>query len=270
MNYKKHIFFMLLAGTCLFSACEKVIDVKLDNSTPQIVIEGEVTTVKGPYTVTISESKNFEEDNTFPGRTDATVVIKDATSGVSEVLVHKGSGVYQTSKLVGTGGHTYQLNVVLDGKTYTASSTIPATAVKLDRIFVKQFTLDAEEHYIVPVYKDPVGKGNYYRIRQWVRGTLIKGSYVRSDEATDGKTYDSSLFYDTDSDSGNPVINNGDAISVELQCIDKGVYDFYRTLNTTIEQDSATPANPLTNITGGALGVFNACRSVKANAVAKF
>ena len=270
MVYGKKMYFWMFVIAVICSSCEKVIDVTLDDSTSQIVIEGEVTNVKGPYTVTVTESKNFEENNSFPGRDDAVVTIKDMTSGITETLKSKGAGAYQTAVLLGVAGRTYQLKVVLGDKTYTASSRIPTTAVKLDRIFAKRFTLDSKDIYIVPNFKDPVGKGNYYRLRQWVRGKLVKGSYVRDDEATDARNYDSSLFYDTDPKAGNPLINNGDAIMVELQCVDKGVHDFYRTLNTTIAQDAATPANPLSNISGGALGVFNACRSVKLTSTAKF
>lgn len=267
---RNDIVFLLAVFTSMFSSCEKVIDVKLDGSTPVIVIEGEVTTVREAYQVKITQSKNFEENNTFTGRADAVVQIKDLTTGVTETLLNKGSGIYQTAVMLGVLGHSYQLTVVLDSKTYTATSKIPARAVRIDRLYAKRFSLDNEDVYMVPQFKDPVGKGNYYRIRQWLNGTLIKGSYVRSDEAADGFTYETQLYYSTDKDSGNALIVNGDRMTAEVQSVDKGVYDYFRTLNTTIDQDAATPSNPLSNISGGALGVFNACYSNKLTAVAKF
>ncbi|QNK63696.1 DUF4249 domain-containing protein [Pedobacter sp. PAMC26386] len=260
----------LLIFTLLFSACEKVIDVKLDGSATQIVIEGQVTANRGPYRVSIKESKNFEDDNNFPGRNDAVVEIKDLTSGFAETLSNKNSGVYETSAMQGVGGHTYQLTVKLSGKTYTATSTIPLKMVKVDKLYAKRFELDANKIFMVPEYTDPVGKGNYYRIRQWVNNVIIKGSFVRNDDATDGRTYDNQLYYETDAKYGNPLINNGDLMTVELQCIDKGTYDYFRTLNATIDQNTDTPSNPLTNISGGALGVFNACQSSNITSQAKF
>jgi len=259
---------IILMVSC--SSCEKVIDIKLNGSAAQVVIEGEVSTVRGPYKVSVTESRNFEENNIFSGREDALVVIKDMTSGSSETLRSIGSGIYQTTSLQGAGGHTYQLTVTLGGKIYTASSTIPAKAVRLERLFAERSSINSEDVYMVPVYTDPVGKGNYYRIKQWVRNLPIKGSYAVSDEASDGRIFDSLLYYDTDTKAGNPLIRNGDAITAELQCIDKAVYDFYRTLNATVSQETSTPANPLTNFSGGALGVFNACRSSKLTAVAKY
>lgn len=264
------VLLLALTLTSIFSACEKVIDVKLDGSTPVIVIEGEVTTVKEPYQVKITQSKNFEENNTFTGRADGAVKIKDLTTGITENLINKGSGIYQTAVMQGVLGHSYELTVVLDSKTYTATSKIPSKAVRIDRVYAKRFSLDNSDIFMVPQFKDPVGKGNYYRIRQWLNGVLIKGSYVRSDEAADGFTYETQLFYDTSSDSGNALILNGDKMTAEVQSVDKGVYDYFRTLNTTIDQDAATPSNPLSNISGGALGVFNACYSAKLTAVAKY
>jgi hypothetical protein len=43
-----------------------------------------------------------------------------------------------------------------------------------------------------------------------------------------------------------------------MESVDSGVYTYLRTLQQTINQNSATPANPLSNITGGALGYFSA------------
>lgn len=270
MNRNKSIFLIAAALTSIFSSCEKVIDIKLNGSVPAIVIEGQMTTVKEPYTVTISESRNFDEDNSFIGRADGVVRIKDLTSGVSETLLNRGGGIYQTSVLQGVLGHSYHLTVTLADKTYEATSTIPAKGIRIDRVYAKHFSLDNDDIYMVPQFKDPAGKGNYYRLRQWVNGILIKGSYVRSDAASDGLTYESQLFYSLDKEDGNPRINLGDKMTAELQSIDKGVYDYYRTLNTTIDQEAATPSNPISNISGGALGVFNACYSNKLTAVAKF
>ena len=269
MKWNKILFFNTALLITLFTSCEKVISVDLQNAKQVIVIEGEITTVKEPYLVTVSQSKNFEEDNTFTGRPEAVVTIKDLTSGVSEILLNRGGGAYQTSVLQGVLGHTYQLTVALEGKTYVATSTIPKTIVNLEALTAEYSSIDNDDIYMVPQYTDPAGKGNYYRIRQYVNGEVIKGSFVRSDDATDGLTYNGQLYYDTDKKSGNPLIRIGDQMTAELQCIDKGVYDYFRTLNTTIDQDSATPSNPLTNFSGGALGIFNACSSNFLTAEAK-
>lgn len=259
----KLIYCCTVVFILLISSCEKVIPIKLDSTAAQLVIEGEMTIKKEPYKVRVSMTKNFDDNNDFPGRTDALVVITDIGTGNSEKLVHVNSGVYQTVKLQGIAGHTYQLDVTVDGQTYTAQSTIPLKAVKIDQISVRSFELDADQKFIVPEFRDPEGEDNYYRLRQWVNGVQIKESWARSDEATDGRVFDSPLYYDTDEEAGNPLIQDGDEVEVELQCIDKAVYNYFRTLAETIGQNAAAPANPQSNFSGGALGYFNACRTTK-------
>lgn len=252
-----------------FGSCEKVIPIKLDNSDKQIVIEGEITIKKEPYFVRISSTKNFDENNDFPGRTDALVIITDLSTGKAEKLVHTCSGVYQTSTLQGVAGHTYQLDVTVDGKNYKAQSTIPMKVVKIDKLSIRSFELDTDKKFIVPEFTDPKGEVNFYRLRQWINGVLVKGSWARNDEAADGRVFDTPFYYDTSDEAGNPLIKDGDEVTVELQCVDKGVYDYFRTLSETIEQEAAAPANPLSNISGGALGYFNACRTFKVTSTIK-
>lgn len=53
-------------------------------------------------------------------------------------------------------------------------------------------------------------------------------------------------------------IKAGDIITVEMQTIGKDVYDYFFSLDQTLSQSVATPANPVSNISGDALGYFSA------------
>jgi hypothetical protein len=267
---RKHCIWILFTSMALFTACQKVIDVKLNDSEPLYVIEGEITDQAGPYVVTVARSKNFDDDNNFPAVSNAVVVIKDLTTGTQETLIQPSPGKYQTQRLRGRGGRTYLLTVSVDGKTFTASSTMPGYAVGIDTLYASRSDFDSDDIFMVPVFRDPQGKGNYYRLRQWINSKPVKGSSDRRDEATDGQTYTLPLYYSTDTEDNNPLIHQGDTLRAELQCIDRGVYEYFRTLERTVDQNSATPSNPLTNITGGAQGVFNACTSRKYQSIAKF
>ncbi len=55
--------------------------------------------------------------------------------------------------------------------------------------------------------------------------------------------------------------NNGDTVTVYLQSIDEGVYEYFRTLKQLEgggHGGSTSPANPRSNIDNGALGYFSA------------
>src|SRR5579871_6752178 len=121
---KSTLFFLALSLAA--AACKKVVDLHLNDAAPQIVIEGEVTNTKGPYSVKISKTVNFSADNVYPPVMGAAVTITDSTTGKSETLVPGAdSGTYLTQHLIGTPNHTYTLNVTVDGKQYTATSRMP-------------------------------------------------------------------------------------------------------------------------------------------------
>jgi len=50
----------------------------------------------------------------------------------------------------------------------------------------------------------------------------------------------------------------GDEVTIWLESVDKYVYEYFRTESSEGWQ-SASPANPTSNISNGALGYFNAC-----------
>jgi hypothetical protein len=57
-------------------------------------------------------------------------------------------------------------------------------------------------------------------------------------------------------------IERGDLVTVWLESIDKNVYDYFRTAGQDGSQ-SATPSNPISNISPSVLGYFNACSVTK-------
>ena len=258
---------MLIVGA---ASCQKVIDVNLNSSAQKFVIEGEVTDGPGPYSIHITRTRDFSEDNNFDRVSGALVRITDETIGLTDTLRESTPGTYTTSVLAGVPGHTYALAVQAEGQAFTANSTMPAIAVKLDTIYVQRNEFGGDFVFIIPKFTDPVGVGQYYRLRQWVNDTMIDGSRLRSDDESDGRTYDTPLFYNADEESGNPRIRPGSAIAVELQSINRQAYDYYRTLRDATGENSATPANPISNIKGGALGVFNTCTSNKRTGIAVY
>jgi hypothetical protein len=241
---------------CGAASCQKVIEIRPNAFTQRYVIEGEVTDVPGPYAVMVSRTRSVTDDNGFENVDNAQVIIVDETSGITDTLTAAAPGRYLTSRIAGAAGHTYRLSVRIGDETFGAASTIPDVAVSIDSMYVSKSDFGGDNYFVTPVFTDPAGRGNYYRLLQWVNGRVIKGYWLRNDNARDGQTYTSSLRYDTDEDSGNPVLVDGDSVRVELQSLNKQTYDYYRTLEDVTGYSFTTPANPQSNISGGALGVF--------------
>ena len=241
----------------IFTSCTKEIDVDLNTADPQIVIEGNITNDAGPHNVKISKTVNFSDPNNYPPVSGALVIISD-NSGVVDTLEEASPGVYQTSTLAGIPGRTYNLEVVAEGKSFHATSTMPQP-VTLDSLAFTLFTNNGNsggpEYLTLPVYTDPAAFVNSYRFIQTVNEKLDETVFVMNDNTFNGLQNQYSLF------NPDAEIKPGDYVSIEFCCIDKSNYDYYYTLAqfTTDGPYSTTPTNPPNNITGSsALGIFSA------------
>jgi hypothetical protein len=216
------------------------------------MIEGEVTNAESAQTVRITRSVNFSDNNQFPAVTNATVILSD-DAGNADTLTQYDPGYYKTDKIKGEPGRTYSLKIFVDGKTFHASSKMPQP-VAMDAMSVsEQSSFGKLIKAPVVTFHEPQGAGHYYYFRVYRNHHRVKTIYIDTDQANDGSIVDRFLP-DTDSS-----YNSGDKVCVDLQSISKEVYDYYFSLQQTIGQSSATPANPVTNISGGyVLGYFSA------------
>lgn len=253
-----HLFRLFVIATTsilLLTSCEKVIDVNLNSASPKYVIEGVVADGSGPHFVRITQTKNFDENNDFEGVSPAVVTLAD-DAGNTETLAYAGKGIYQTSALVGTPGRTYYLTVQAGGETFRAHSAMPEP-VSFDSIYVEEFTTfgnPVRMPYVL--YTDAPGIKNFYRHVLFVNKVKVKSIYISTDARTDGYQVERALpLFDRDEEKD---LKRGDTIRVEMQSIGKEAYDYFFSLDQTISQSAATPANPVSNISGGALGYFSA------------
>jgi hypothetical protein len=259
---------LIMALSCLpaLTGCQKVIDLHLNNVPGKYVIEGNVTNLPGPYTVTIGQTGNVSDDYSFKGVGQANVIIRD-NAGNSETLQEKSPGIYQTAGLTGVEGRTYYLDITLGGQHFTSSSVMPYR-VNLDSIYVTEvLNFNKTVKAVVPVFTDPPQKGNCYRINQTINGVLDKTLYEENDDFINGKTNSSALLR-SDSDS---TLHAGDRVDIEMQCIDSAMYKYWFSLDESSlgNNNSNLPANPVTNIQGGVLGYFSAHTSQTRSLIVK-
>ncbi len=242
---------LLLIPLLALAACEKVIQIDLNGSTSKIVIQGNVYDQSGPFQVKISRSVNFDQSSNYPPVTGAKVVISDNGSQ-SETLTELVSGTYVTSKLRGIPGRNYSLSVKTGTESYEAMSTMPY-AVAMDSIYFASSPISGEKGTMVHFLDPPFAK-NYYRLVYFINSVQQKIYYVIEDELFQGAPINYALM----SRGTDLKLVSGDKVTVWLESIDKGVFDYFRTAGSEGGQ-SASPANPISNISGGALGYFNAC-----------
>jgi len=253
MNIPNHR--LITIAILLSLSCKKVIQVDLNNASPQVVITGEVTNTTGPYQVSISRTVNFSDLNQFPPVANALVIIAD-NKGLTDTLTTTTPGIYTTHPgWQGAPGTTYTLHVTIDSATYSASSTMP-NPVPLDSVgFEDDARFRKTRLQAVPYFQDPSGIHNFYYFTETINGVPRNRDFIFDDRLSDGKYIHQPLKDDS------TRLQVGDNLLLSMSCIDSAVYSYLNTLqqNTNPSQAQSTaPSNPNTNLSGGALGYFNA------------
>jgi hypothetical protein len=254
LTYSKFSIIFLMMISLISISCEKIVNIDLNSSSPHIVIEGSISDQEGPYFVKLSQTVNFDETNVFPPIVGANVVISD-NLGNSESLIETLPGTYKTIGLQGVPGRTYTLTVTAGGKEYVSTSTMPYP-VNIDSLSVQNQIFGRNQMKVINVrFKDSANVKNYYRFVEVRNGVPQKFIFLYDDRLQDGSQITSSLF------AGEDTLRTGDSVRVLLQCIDQGVFDYFRTIRQASGgggPQAASPANPLSNISNGALGYFDA------------
>ncbi len=259
-SLRKAINFMLVATSLLLLiSCEKVIHLDLKNAGAKIVIQGNVYDQPGPYTVKISSSVSFDASSNYPPIAGARVVISDNINQ-SELLTESSSGTYVTSKLKGLPGRTYTLSVKTGTDSYQASAVMPY-AVGIDSLYFTRSPFSGEVQTAIS-FRDPIFSVDYYRMVYFINKVQQKPFYVIDDELFPGVQ----IHYALSSRNSDIKLKQGDQVLVWLESVDPGVFEYFRTAGSD-SGESASPANPVSNISNGALGYFNACTVRKISAV---
>lgn len=236
----------LLAITALFIvSCEKVIDVDLNEEDPKVVIEAKFNAGETTHRVQITRTLNFDEVGPYPAVNNATVGVTD-NLGNSAVMTFVGDGFYEVTGYPVIEGRTYTLTVNVDGTTYTAASTVPGL-VEIDTLAVLPIVLGADTlNALLPLRYDPAGIRNFYQFDIYKNTERVEGIFLQDDQFTDGILVEQPIF--------GGGFDSGDTALVDMFCIDEPVYNYFFALE---QNQSATPANPVSNFSGGCLGYFS-------------
>ncbi|GAB3864332.1 hypothetical protein GCM10028824_01740 [Hymenobacter segetis] len=254
---------LVAAATVLLAAsCQKVITLDLQSSAPRLSIEGNLADDGQPCTVLLARSTSYTETNTFPAVSGAVVTLSDNAGGLETLAETSTPGQYRGRTILGQPGRRYTLRVETDGQAYVAVSTLPSPVVPLSGLRAQKAPIGTNIQAL-PDYLDPAGTRNYYLFQQYRNGRLNKNIYLQNDEFTDGKANVRGLGTgggggsNTDADK----LVAGDSLRVEMQNVDADVYEYFRTLNLTLQgggMATASPANPKSNFSGDVLGYFSA------------
>jgi hypothetical protein len=270
--------------TLIFSSCEKSISFTPENAAPLLVVDASIQNGSQPY-VTLSKSLNYfskisseELMNAFVHEAVITISNGTKTHKLREYKQELGGGFstfrYTTdtadlaTSFNGELGKTYTMSIEVEGKQYSATTTIPMLNKSLDTLWAKPAPDNPDTNKVVLMTRttDPPGFGNYIRyFTKTNDDPFFPGlNSVADDQVIDGKSYEIQVDRGVDRNAEidfeeYAFFLKGDHVTVKLCNIDKATYDFFRTLEfsySSIGNPFSSPTKVLGNISGGALGYF--------------
>ena len=254
MRNKLLYLLLLLMPLLLFAACQRVIDVQIANTQPQLVIEANLTNQSGTQVVKLSNTINYSSTNVFPPVSGAIVTISGNNGYPPFKFTETQPGTY-TANARGISTGIYTCNVQVNNQNYQATSAMPIM-VNMDSLGVFGQVFGSKTIKTIEVfYQDPPGVPNQYRFVMRVNGVQVNRIFVNTDRLSDGRKI-TMMLYQQDIE-----LKTGDKVDVEMQCIDSNVFNYWYNLssqNGNTPADSATPSNPTSNFNNNVLGYFSA------------
>lgn len=265
----RNILICLTIFILLFTSCEEVINMDLNQASPRIVIEGNITDKLLPKTIKISESGNYFESKALLKQIQgATVSVTDNLNN-TYVYTEQMPGIYQSGSYIGYYGNSYRLTINLNNKIFEAESTMP-NAAKIDSFtvienqqiqgnpFSKQNRKDKPKNYFIKCYfKDSAQTTDFYRLETKLinRDTLVtERYYIVDDKYFNGTTMEIN--------TSRTIYIKTDSVKLTLHRLNKPTYNYYRNMNNIIgnrgPNGNALFDNPPSNLSGNALGFFSA------------
>jgi len=273
----KKIFYFILF---FIVACEKDISVDLPTPDSKVVVDGYVEVGLPPYLFLSRNSGYFEPINAATlnnnSENGAIVIIEDGflrdTMLEVDTIINgfKVSGIYIATKMIGTVGRNYSINILTkEGIQLTASTKLQAP-VKLDSLWFKVQDGKDSLGFVLAKLNDPDTSGNCYR---WFAKRITKDPFFIAplgstfeDKFINGKRFDfaynrGSIQNSTADDDLNEeagFFKKGDTIIVKFCTVDHTTFEFWRDVESQIGSNGspfAVPSNIKSNIKGG-LGIW--------------
>jgi len=250
MKLKYNILALLLAT--LFTACTTDLNIDLNSTTPELVVEGAISTDALAHSVTLKKTSNYFSNAAADMVSGAVVTLSDGenTITLAEDAVKK--GIYLTpADYAGVVGRTYTItidNVDVDAdgvkERYTASCPI-SSMIHLDSIDVVKSRIFQTDMWAVKAWvQDPPSEVNYYLIRNYKNDVCTSDSIqewqITNDEFFNGKYMIDETFSYFSSKKADEKLVVGDRVTLELCSITKDYMEYIQQA-----QDEFWGRNPL-------------------------
>lgn len=273
---KKFILFSLIGLT--FISCEEVIDLDLPETPSQIIINGRVTDTV-PVQVQVLATADYN-NGVVPGVSNAKVLLFENGVRVDSLVESDTLPGFYIGTFTGVEGRNYHIDVeVFPGNILLAEGNWVSKRELLKRCppidsFYSEFRpediLQEEGYYVAAHFREPQGRGDFYRIRAWRNDSLQNRPQDLTffeDEFSDGLNFGTPPIPALTIDGPRPV---GTTYRLELSSITEGQFDYLALLQQQTVQVGSIFDPPPASIIGNihvkgdasdvALGYFSASK----------
>lgn len=242
---------LLILSAFAVLSCEEEIQLDLEVAEPQKVIEANFTAENDSAFVRITTSSNYFEAVEYQAISDATVSITVNNDVFLFREIDKGMYYSGLPEIPDTD---YHLNITTGTEDYTAISRLKPQLVLDSLSYEERNTpLEGKVYTVSAHFQDHENTSDFARLKLYINNEEHDEIYVYNDDLSNGN-YIQYFFV-------RAFISEGDSVRAELYTIDKPVYDYFNTLGEIVGNQggfqTTVPDNPISNITGGALGYFS-------------
>lgn len=260
----RKILIIFIAATLYLSSCEEVVNLDINQSIPQVVIEGLLTNKDTVQYVKVSRSIQFYESGANPV---TNAIVKVNSEGNEYTYSHNPNQVaeldgyyFSDTPYAGQIDKAYTLTVDVNGIEYIATDTMKYVT-QIDSMKVSPAINPSEEDkkegrvYQVLLYaSEPQETEDFYLFHFYRNDSLITSTseiYAFSDV----------ILGDKLDGLPSPVLfKQGELAGVTIYSLTKEQYIYYTDLSNILNSDggmfSPPPANPRNNFNNTALGLW--------------
>ncbi|WP_143307339.1 DUF4249 domain-containing protein [Chitinophaga vietnamensis] len=266
-----------------FASCEKDVSVNLQQQNPQLVVEGKIENGKYPMVIlthSLSYFSKIDADkllgsfvhNAIVTVSDGsqTITLKEQTIDTTfgaKVYIYGVDESQPGNAFKGKIGTSYTLKITADKKSYSAVTKIPTYGMKLDSVWWHRASVnkDTMKAHLYVRITDAPEFGNYarYFTKRNHEAFLPGLNSTMDDQIVNGTTFELPLDAGVDKNQSVNLetfsfFNRGDTVIVKFCNIDKGTWDFWRTVDFAYNSNGNPFSSPTTIIGNipGALGYW--------------
>jgi hypothetical protein len=223
------------------TGCEKAINEPLKTASPRLVIDASIDWIKNTagneQKIVLSTTTGYYSPD-FPRVSGAVITVTNSSNTVFNFVETPGTGQYVCHNFLPATGQTYNLKIVLNGETYTASETFTPVPKIEDNIDQNDKGGEmGDEIEVTFSYKDNASQENFYLNSIKQPHSPFPELEVEDDEHTNGNLMQESFSHEK--------LKAGDQVDFKLYGISKSYYNYmYKLILATGNDGNPFPTTP--------------------------